>query len=179
MRDILDVVKGAPVSEPLAVIIMSSRSDMQHALAIAGVLRGLDVAAELRVASAHKSVEHLLTMVRQYDATGRRVVYITVSGRTNALSGLVDANTVAPVIACPPYSDRFAGLDVLSSIHIGSAMGPMLVLEPEGAALAAAKVLALGDRDLAQRVAAYHKVSRERIIADDREVRMGAVEAAS
>jgi 5-(carboxyamino)imidazole ribonucleotide mutase len=50
---------------------------------------------------------------------------------------------------------------------------PMLVLEPEGAALAAAKILAMGDPALAQRIAAWQVESREQAMADDRAARGG------
>jgi 5-(carboxyamino)imidazole ribonucleotide mutase len=50
---------------------------------------------------------------------------------------------------------------------------PMLVLEPEGAALAAAKILAMGDPALAQRIAAWQVESREQAMADDRAARDG------
>ena len=81
-------------------------------------------------------------------------MYITVAGRSNALSGMVDANVTAPVIACPPYSDRFGGADLYSSLRMPSGVAPAVVLEPDGAALLAAKILALGDPALREQVAA-------------------------
>lgn len=35
-----------------------------------------------------------------------QVVYIAVAGRSDALSGVMSANTVNPVIACPPYGEK-------------------------------------------------------------------------
>jgi len=67
----------------------------------------------------------------------------------------MDANTSKPVIACPPYSDKFGGIDVFSSLRVPSGIGSVLTIEPEGAAIAAAKVLALSDRELEKRVSAY------------------------
>ena len=46
------------------------------------------------------------------------------------------------MIACPPYSDRFAGADLYSSLRMPSGVAPAVVLEPAGAALLAAKILA-------------------------------------
>ena len=96
-------------------------------------------------------------------------VYITVAGRSNALSGVVDANSRHPVIACPPYGERFGGMDLLSSVRMPGGVAPMLVLDPEAAALAAAKILGVGDPALAQRIAAWQAESRER--ADGRRSR--------
>jgi len=71
---------------------MGSVSDREHGEQIAVALGAFDVPCELRVASAHKSVRHLLDMLAAYEADPRRKVYVTVAGRSNALSGLVDAN---------------------------------------------------------------------------------------
>jgi phosphoribosylcarboxyaminoimidazole (NCAIR) mutase len=54
---------------------------------------------------------------------------------------MVDANVVAPVIACPPYSEAFGGGDIFSTIRMPSGVAPALVLEPANAALLAAKIL--------------------------------------
>ena len=53
----------------------------------------------------------------------------------------------------------------------------MLVLDPGAAALAAAKILALEDPALGERIRAYQRASAETIVADDQELR-GASEAA-
>src|SRR6266700_3857649 len=73
----------------------------------------------MRVCSAHKATERLLEILHGYEQDGP-LVYITIAGRSNALSAVVDANTRYPVIACPPYSDRYAGMDVLSSLRLPS-----------------------------------------------------------
>lgn len=126
-------------------IIMGSRSDMDHAQAIAAGLSEFGVASAIRVASAHKAATYLLKLLAEYEADPRPKVYITVAGRSNALSGLVDAHVAAPVIACPPYADRFGGADLFSSLRMPSGVAPAVVLEPKGAALLAVKMLALAD----------------------------------
>jgi 5-(carboxyamino)imidazole ribonucleotide mutase len=155
------------------VILLGSKSDMEHRAAIA---RGLDrfaVTHETRIASAHKVTRYLLDLLDRYEQDGQPRVYVTVAGRSNALSGVVDANSRHPVIACPPYGERFGGMDLLSSVRMPGGVAPMLVLEPEGAALAAAKILAVGDPALAQRIAAWQVELREQATADDREVHGG------
>ena len=158
---------------PHVVILLGSRSDMEHRAAIA---RGLDrfaVSHETRIASAHRVTRYLLDLLESYERDGRPRVYITVAGRSNALSGVVDANSRHPVIACPPYGERFAGMDLLSTIRMPGGVAPLLVLEPEAAALAAAKILAIGDPALAQRIASWQNEMREQAMADDREVQGG------
>jgi phosphoribosylaminoimidazole carboxylase PurE protein len=97
-------------------------------------------------------------------------VYVTIAGRSNALSGLVDANVTAPVIACPPASDAFGGADLYSSLRMPGGVAPAVVLEPEGAALLAAKILALADPALRDRIARSQSAATERIISDDRDI---------
>jgi len=149
-------------------IIMGSRADLEHAQAIEAELRGFGIATEIRVASAHKAARYLLDLLVEYEADPRPKVYITIAGRSNALSGMVDANVAAPVIACPPYSDRFGGTDLFSSLRMPSGVAPGVVLEPKGAALLAAKILALTDSSLRERILHAQHQSTRQIITDDR-----------
>lgn len=148
------------------VIIMGSKSDLPHAEKVAEALQQFDITYEMRVASAHKSPAYLLDMLAGYEARGEPRLYITIAGRSNALSGMVDAAVSVPVIACPPYSERFAGADIFSSLRMPSGVAPALVLEPEGAALLAAKIL--GRREAVRR---YQEEQRQRLIADDQSLR--------
>lgn len=152
------------------IIIMGSKSDLAHAQAVGKTLKALEIGYEMRVCSAHKATRRLLDILQEYEGQGP-LVYVTIAGRSNALSAVVDANTRFPVIACPPYSDRFGGMDVLSSLRLPSGIASPVILEPEGAALLAAKALALADTELARRLGSY----RGRFAADleraDEEVR--------
>jgi 5-(carboxyamino)imidazole ribonucleotide mutase len=152
-------------------IIMGSRSDLEHAQAIVEGLQSFGIASEVRVASAHKASSYLLDLLAEYEAIPQPKVYITVAGRSNALSGLVDANVTAPVIACPPYSDRFGGSDVFSSLRMPSGVAPAVVLEPKSAALLAAKILSLAEPTLREQVAQAQHMAMQQIIADDEEVK--------
>ena len=118
-------------ADRLVVIIMGSRRDGDHAQRIRDALDRLGAASELRVASAHKTVNHLLDMLREYEAREGSIVYVAVAGRSNALAGMVDANVSGPVITCPPLSSAFGGADIYSSLRMPSGVAPMVVLEPE------------------------------------------------
>jgi 5-(carboxyamino)imidazole ribonucleotide mutase len=158
---------------PQVIILLGSKSDMEHRAAIARGLDRFGVTHETRIASAHRVTRYLLDLLDSYERDGQPHIYITVAGRSNALSGVVDANSRHPVIACPPYGERFGGMDLLSTVRMPGGVVPMLVLEPEGAALAAAKILAMGDPALAERIAAWVAGSREQAMADDREAQGG------
>ena len=136
-----------------AVIIMGSERDLEFCREIAEHLKVLGVDYEFRVASAHKTPLRVLEILKEFEA--EKIVYITIAGRANALSAFVDANTSKPVIACPPYSEKFAGADIYSSLRVPSGVGSVVTIEPEGAAVAAAKILAIENKELENRVKEY------------------------
>ena len=125
---------------PLAIILMGSKSDLKHCQEIADNCQLFGIESVLRIASAHKTALRLLELLSDFETDPRPKVYITVAGRSNALSGMVDANVNAPVIACPPSSSSFGGGDIFSSLRMPSGVAPMVILEPENAALASAKI---------------------------------------
>ena len=155
---------------PLVPIIMGSKSDLPHGTAIAAALEGYGIESEVRVASAHKAATYLLELLAGYEADDRPKVYVTIAGRSNALSGLVDGNVTAPVIACPPYSDRFGGSDLFSSLRMPSGIAPLVVLDPSGAALAAAKILGIASPAIREAVASAQGSWTETIITDDQDL---------
>ncbi len=155
------------MNEPLVVILMGSPADRPHAQKIADAARALGLAVALRVGSAHKTPEHVLGLLREYEADPRPKAYVTVAGRSNALSGFVDGAVTAPVIACPPPSDAFGGMDVLSSLRMPSAIACAVVLDPANAALCAAKMLGLVDPAIRERVREFQKEQARKIRDDD------------
>ncbi|OYD13973.1 5-(carboxyamino)imidazole ribonucleotide mutase [candidate division WOR-3 bacterium JGI_Cruoil_03_44_89] len=152
-----------------AVIIMGSKADLVHSEKIATVLKEFGVECALRVASAHKTPLKVLEIIREYET--ETVVFITVAGRSNALSGFVDANTTKPVIAAPPHNNELAVVDIFSSLRMPSGVCPMVVLEPAEAALAAIKILAIEDEKLTTKIREYQRKKREVIAKNDSEVK--------
>jgi 5-(carboxyamino)imidazole ribonucleotide mutase len=155
---------------PLVVILMGSKADLEHCTRIADACKQFGLESVLRVGSAHKTAEHALAVLREYESDPRPKVYVTVAGRSNALSGFADGAVSAPVIACPPVSDAFGGADVYSSLRMPSGVAPALVLEPANAALLAAKILGLADAAVREAVIAFQKKQAQKIIDDDRSV---------
>ena len=122
-----------------AVLIMGSTSDQGHADKITSTLDTLGVSHETFAASAHKNPEKVLEIIRSYTSE-EHVVFVTIAGRSNALSGFVAAN-----IGCPPFQDK---VDMLVNIHSTlqmPSMTPVLtVLDPGNCALAIHRMLNLG-----------------------------------
>jgi 5-(carboxyamino)imidazole ribonucleotide mutase len=144
-----------------AVIVMGSEKDLDFSREIAKFLKTLGVNYEFRIASAHKTPQKVLEILAEFEA--QKVVFVTVAGRSNALSAFIDGNTSKPVIACPPYSEKFSGADIYSSLRVPSGIGSVMTIEPEGAAIAAAKILALEDKALEAQVKAYQEKKKKEL----------------
>lgn len=147
------------------VIIMGSKSDLEWSQKIAKASSQLGMEVVMRIASAHKVPLKCLDIIREFE--NEQVVFITVAGRSNALSGFSDAQTHCPVIACPPYGDKYAGTDVFSSLRMPSGVAPMVVLEPDNAALAAAKIFGISNVTIRKNVAVFQKSHRDKLDADN------------
>ncbi len=156
--------------KPLVIILMGSKADLEHATKISDACKQFGLDTVLHIASAHKTAEHALKILREYESDPRPKVYITVAGRSNALSGFADGAVSAPVIACPPSSDSFGGADIYSSLRMPSGIAPAVVLEPVNAALLAAKIIGLVDVEVQEQVKASQKRAADKVIEDDASV---------
>jgi 5-(carboxyamino)imidazole ribonucleotide mutase/phosphoribosylaminoimidazole-succinocarboxamide synthase len=159
---------------PLVPIIMGSASDLEHAKKIAAALTGYGIDYDMHVASAHKAPAYLLQLLSSYEGNGRPKVYITIAGRSNALSALVDTQVAAPVLACPPTSDSFGGADIFSSLRMPSGVAPAVILDPAGAALVAAKILGLIEPAIQQKIVAQHQQMVEKVMQEDESLKQKA-----
>ncbi len=153
------------------VIIMGSKSDADWAKKISRLLEEFGIEVVMRVSSAHKTPLKCHEIIKEYEEEG--VVFITVAGRSNALGGFTDAQTHCPVISCPPRSDRLWEVDIYSSLRMPSGVAPLVITEAEGAALAAAKILALSDEGVKEKVIAYQEQMRQKIFQADGELANG------
>lgn len=142
---------------------MGSKSDQPHAERIAEILARFGVRSELYVASAHKVPELVLDIVNDFNKSDDDIVYITMAGRSNALSGFVAANSVHPVIACPPFADKADYImNINSTLNMPSDTPSMAVLDPQNAAMAAIRILALTDKKLRKEVKAHINAVKEK-----------------
>ena len=158
------------MTKPLVVILIGSKADLEYAAKISDACKGFGIETVTRIGSAHKTAEHVLAILREYEADARPKVYITVAGRSNALSGFVDGAVSAPVIACPPASEAFGGADVFSSLRMPSGIAPAVVLDPANAALLAAKIFGVVNVEVREQVKVSQRRAAEKIVADDANV---------
>jgi phosphoribosylaminoimidazole-succinocarboxamide synthase len=128
---------------PGSIIISGSHKDDEFVGRIQRALNDQDVPSVYYSCSAHKETLRLIELLERFN-NSRSVVFVTVAGRSNALSGVVASNSRFPVIACPPHKDK---LDMLVNIHSSlqcpSNVPVMTVLDPNNAALSVKRILDL------------------------------------
>ena len=73
------------MTQPRVIILMGSKADLDFAKKIAASAQSFGLAATLRIGSAHKTSQHVSTMLHEYEQDPNPKVYITVAGRSNAL----------------------------------------------------------------------------------------------
>ena len=156
-------------------IIMGSTSDEKHADSLIKLVDDFNlknftnIVMEKRVCSAHKYASYLETMMSEYENNEELhnvYCYVTIAGRSNALSAVVDGLTPKPVIAFPPLNNGNMH-DLYSSVRMPSGVSPMLVLGAANCFLAVTKVLGLVNDDVQDGVIGYRNEIREKLRIDD------------
>ncbi|MBT4155040.1 MAG: AIR carboxylase family protein [Candidatus Marinimicrobia bacterium] len=123
------------------IIIMGSKSDEPHAKKITNKLDEYGITWEQHAASAHKQPLKVLEILES-NKDGKDIVYITIAGRSNALSGFVAANCEFPTLGCPPFSDKADMLvNIHSTLQMPSNTPVLTVLDPGNCALAVKRIL--------------------------------------
>jgi len=133
---------------------MGSTSDLETMRAAATTLQELGVAFELKVVSAHRTPDLMFRYAAEAAGRGLRVIIAGAGGAAH-LPGMVATKTALPVIGVPVESKALHGLDSLLSIvqmPAGVPVATMAIGNAANAALYAARILALADAPLAERL---------------------------
>jgi len=155
------------------VILLGSGKDMSFANRISQFLEKehFSVGYEYHVASAHKTTQRLMDKLEAYERTSENIVYITVAGLSDALSGVAAGYSKYPVIACPPDSEKFRWNKAFSSMVTPEGVPVLFVAKPENAALAAIKILALSNHTLHGEIKKYQQRKEAEVIEADKEIK--------
>src|ERR671910_1773447 len=149
------------------LILMGSDSDAPVMQGAVDVLRELQIPCEMTVASAHRSPERVMRLVRE--APGRGVkLFIVGAGAAAHLGGVVAAHTTLPVIGVPIDSSALKGLDaLLSTVQMppGVPVATVSIGKPGAvnAAVLAAQILALSDPALAAPLQGYKRTLADKV----------------
>jgi 5-(carboxyamino)imidazole ribonucleotide mutase len=123
-----------------AVLIMGSTYDEPHAKKITDKLDEFGISWEQHAASAHKQPLEVLEILTN-NKQEKDLVYITIAGRSNALSGFVAANSEFPTLGCPPFSDKADMLvNIHSTLQMPSNTPVLTVIDPGNCALAVKRI---------------------------------------
>ena len=123
-----------------AVLIMGSASDEPHAKKITDKLDEYEISWEQHAASAHKQPLKVLEIL-DANKDSKDIIYITIAGRSNALSGFVAANSEFPTLGCPPFSDKSDMLiNIHSTLQMPSNTPVLTVIDPGNCALAVKRI---------------------------------------
>jgi 5-(carboxyamino)imidazole ribonucleotide mutase len=138
------------------MVLLGSESDFEVIEEALKLLKEFRVPYRLEVASAHRSPERTVRLVKEAETEGAEV-FIAVAGKAAHLAGIVAAQTVRPVIGVPVESAALAGLDaLLSTVQMpkGVPVATMALGKHGGAnaALLAIEILALKDEELRKKL---------------------------
>lgn len=156
---------------PQVGVVMGSKSDWEYMAAAAQVMTELKVSHEVRVLSAHRTPDQTLEYAARAASRGIKVL-IGAAGGAAALPGVLAAKTLLPVIGVPMPGWALNGIDALLAIAQmpkGVPVATMAIGKPgaANAALFAAAIIAIGDRELSERLAAW-RAARAREVLDQK-----------
>lgn len=140
-------------------IVMGSDSDLDTMKDAAAVLNELGVANEMRVMSAHRSPELSGEFAKNAINNGFGVIIAGAGGAAH-LAGAISAHTTLPVIGIPIATAPLNGFDsLLATVQMppGIPVATVSVGKWGGrnAGILAAQILALSDKDLAQKLVTF------------------------
>jgi len=136
-------------------ILLGSDSDKPFAEKVAAVFKEFEIPYEIKTLSAHKVPELLIKYIEEKNKASD-VVYITIAGRSNGLSGVTAGSSIHPVIACPPFQDKTDMMvNIHSTLQMPSDTPVLTVIDPRNAGLSAARILAVNNAELRKKMHAH------------------------
>jgi 5-(carboxyamino)imidazole ribonucleotide mutase len=156
---------------PIVSIIMGSTSDLPVMEKAMSLLEEMQIPFEVNALSAHRTPEAVEQFARGAQGRGIQVI-IAAAGMAAALPGVIAASTTIPVIGVP-IKGMLDGLDAMLSIiqmPPGIPVATVGVNAAMNAAILATQIIALGNSDVAQRVAAYKARLGEKIEKANRQL---------
>jgi phosphoribosylaminoimidazole carboxylase PurE protein len=156
-------------------LLMGSDSDLPRLEPCLATLAELEIPCEARVLSAHRTPDELVEYVRAAPARGVRV-FICAAGGAAHLAGTVAAHTDLPVLGIPMDNPPLGGLDaLLSTVQMPGGV-PVAAFGagaggPVNAAWMAARILAIADAKLAERLGRARGAQKQKVLDKDAALR--------
>jgi 5-(carboxyamino)imidazole ribonucleotide mutase len=157
------------MSKPLVSIVMGSSNDWEIMQQAAQQLKDFGVAFDARVISAHRSPDLLFDYIKEMSTQGVQC-FIAGAGGAAHLAGVIAGKTTLPVLGVPMPSKYLKGMDsLLSTVQMpkGIPVATFAIGEAgaANAGLFAVSMLAMNDKQLAQKLTDYRKKQAEQVAA--------------
>ena len=150
-------------------IVMGSDSDMPVMAKAADTLEKLGVDYEMTIISAHREPDTFFEYAKTAEARGLKVI-IAGAGMAAHLPGMCAAIFPLPVIGIPMHTTSLGGRDSLYSIvqmPTGIPVATVAINGGANAAILAAKILAVSDPELLERLKSYSEEMKQQVEAKD------------
>lgn len=151
-------------------IIMGSDSDLPVVKDAILELKKFNIKYEVHVMSAHRTPDEAAEFSKNAADNGFGVI-IAAAGMAAHLAGVLAANTIIPVIGIPIKSSCFDGMDALLATVMMPKGIPVATVAVNGAgnaAILAVQMLALGDKELSDKLTTMKNDMRAAIAVKDK-----------
>lgn len=150
-------------------IVMGSDSDLEIMSAAAKMLEQFGIEYEMRIISAHRMPDVFVDYASKAEERGIEVIIAGAGGAAH-LPGMCAALYTLPVIGVPIHTKSLGGMDSLYSIvqmPSGIPVATVAINGAANAAILAAKMLAISDTALRERLKEYSASMKEGVLAKD------------
>jgi 5-(carboxyamino)imidazole ribonucleotide mutase len=151
---------------------MGSDSDRPIIKKATDMLNSLDIPVEVHVYSAHRTPEQARDFAVNARDNGFGVI-IAAAGMAAHLAGAIAANTTLPVIGIPCKGPVLDGMDALLAtvqMPTGIPVATVAINGGANAALLAAQIIAVEDKELAAKLNAKRVSDAEAVLAKDADI---------
>ncbi len=159
---------------PQVGVLMGSKSDFEIMQAATSVLAELLIQFEARVVSAHRTPDLLFEYASTASQRGVKIIIAGAGGAAH-LPGMLASKTLLPVLGVPVPATQLNGLDALLSIVQMPRGVPVATLAigkagAANAALLAAQILALSDRELLARLSEWRMQRAREVLTQELQI---------
>ncbi|MDR1941554.1 MAG: 5-(carboxyamino)imidazole ribonucleotide mutase [Endomicrobium sp.] len=161
-------------------IIVGSASDLPVINESVKILKEFEISYSVNIASAHRTCEHLKQCVKVAESAGAKV-FIAGAGMSAALAGVIAAETDLPVIGVPMENKNLASMDALfSTVQMPKGVPVAAVSIGKAgavnAAVLAARIMALSDDNLKDKLTVYKSSQAQSVIKEDIRLQQEGIE---
>ena len=153
-------------------IIMGSDSDLPIIKKTTDMLKTLEIPFEVHIFSAHRTPVEARDFALSARDNGFGAI-IAAAGMAAHLAGAIAANTTLPVVGIPCKSSNLDGMDALLStvqMPTGIPVATVAINGGANAALLCAQILAVEDKELADKLDKKRKDDAAAVLLKDSEV---------